>query len=191
MKVLKTEKIVNFNPRIQKKIDNNTLLNSNNNSFNNITNLQKNLSPKFLTTKINLIKDKKNPFKVETFAENFSNENIVPNSGKWTLKEHIQFLQALDQFGMKSEKFSKIIKTRTATQIRTHCQKIFLKLKNCKDEELGIDFTLENIHNIKDIINHIKSVNKNFDVVNILLYISGKYSSNSDTKKIKYNKKSF
>ena len=189
MKVLKTEKIVYFNPKIQKKIDNKSLLNSNNNPINNITNLQKNLTPKFLTTKINLIKDKKCPFKVETFEENFSNENIVPNSGKWTLKEHIQFLQALDQFGMKWEKFRKIIKTRTATQIRTHCQKFFIKLKNCKDEELGIDFTLDNIRNIKDIINHIKSVNKNFDVVNVLLYIAGKYSLSIDSRKSNQLKK--
>ena len=183
MEFVKTEKTVYFNPKIQKKIDNKSLSNSNNNSINNITTPKKNLSPKFIIYKQKCL------FKVKTFEEYFSNENIVPNSGKWTLKEHIQFLQALDQFGMKWEKFRKIIKTRTATQIRTHCQKFFIKLKNCKDEELGIDFTLDNIRNIKDIINHIKSVNKNFDVVNVLLYIAGKYSLSIDSRKSNQLKK--
>jgi len=177
MEFVKTEKTVYFNPKIQKKIDNKSLLNSNKNSINNIITPKKNLSPKFIIYKQKCL------FKVKTFEEYFSNENIVPNSGKWTLKEHIQFLQALDQFGLKWKKFRKIIKTRTANQIRSHCQKFFIKLKNCKDEELGIDFTLDNIHNMNDIINHIKSVNKNYNVINVLLYITGKYSSNIDSRK--------
>ena len=166
MKIWKTEKIIYFNPKITKNIDNESISNSNKNS--NI---------KFLSNKrINL-------FKVETFEEYYSDEDQTPNSGRWTLKEHILFLQALDKYGVKWKKFKTMIKTRTASQIRSHCQKFFKKLKNIKDEELGIDFTLNTINNMNDAINHIKSVNKNLDVVHILLYISGKYSSNIVSKK--------
>ena len=81
--------------------------------------------------------------------------------------------------------------SRTKNQIRYHNQKLFKRLKNCKDEELGIDFTSDNIKNMNDIIHHIKSVNKNYDIVNVLLYISGKPPSNINKKKIEYNRKSF
>ena len=176
MKVWKTEKIIQFHPKlakIAKNIDNNiSISNSNKNSTNKINNPKQKLSPKLSTTK------KTKLFKVETFEEYYSSENQTPNSGRWTLKEHILFLQALDKYGVKWKKFQKMIKTRTANQIRSHCQKFFKRLKHCKDAELGIDFTSDNINNMNDVINHIKSVNKNKDVVNVLLYISGKYPSN-------------
>ena len=177
MKIWKTEKIVYFNTKIPKKINNKLISNTINNSNNEIKNPKHNLTSKFsLNKKIKL-------FKVETFEEYDPDEDKTPNSGKWTLKEQIQFFQALDKFGVKWKKFGKIIKTRTAGQIRSHCQKFFKRLKNCKDEELGIDFTSDNIKNMNDVINHIKSVNKNFDIVSILLYISGKCSSNINKKK--------
>ena len=179
MKVWKTEKIVYFNPKIPKKIDNKSKSNSNK----NIKNPEQNLTSKFLLNK------KTNLFKVETFEEYFSNESKAPNSGRWTLKEHILFLQALEKFGVNWKRIGKVIQTRTANQIRSHCQKFVIKLKNCKDEELGIDFTLDNIHNMDDIINHIRSVNKNFDVVNILLYMSGKYLSNINSRNLNKIKK--
>ena len=179
------EKIIYFHPKLPKKIDNKSISNFNNNSNNNINNIQQNLTSKFLLTK------KINLFKVEKFEEDDPNEDKTPKKGRWTLKEHIQFLQALDKFGMKWKKVKKIIKTRTTNQIISHCQKFFIRLKNCKDEELGIDFTLDNIRNMDDIINHIKSVNKNFDVVNVLLYISGKYTPDSNTKKSNIIKKAF
>ena len=90
---------------------------------------------------------------------------------------------------MKWKKLKKIIKTRTAEQIRSHCQKLFRKLKNCKNEEIGIDFTSDNINNMIDILNHIKSVNKTYEIVNVLLYMSEKYSIKSDSNKSKELKK--
>ena len=177
MKAKKNEKIINFKMKIEKKIDHKTKSNSNNNTNNNITNPKQNLPSKFFLNKKLCL------FDVEKPEEYLIDENEASKSGRWTLEEHTQFLKALDKFGMKWKKFRKIIKTRTPSQIRSHCQKFFKKLKNCKDEELGIDFTLDNIHNMKDVINHIKSVNENFDVVNILLYISEKYSSDPDIRK--------
>jgi len=40
---------------------------------------------------------------------------------------------------------------------------------------LGIDFTLRYIKNLKDMVNHIKSVNTNYDITNVFLYLSEKY----------------
>ena len=176
MKKWKTERIVYFKPNIPKKIETKPISNSNLNSINNTKPIFKFENPKFLANKKVCL------FKVEKFEEYCSNENNISNTGKWALKEHIQFLQALEKYGVNWKIIRKIIRTRTATQIRSHCQKFFIKLKNCKDEELGIDFTLDHIRSMKDILDHIKSVNKNFDVVNVLLYISGKYSSNHDSK---------
>ena len=174
MKVWKTERIIYFKPKIQKKSENKITFNTNK----NISNSKPNLDPKFLSKK------KLSLFKVENFAEYYPNEDKIANSGRWSLKEHIQFIQALDKYGVNWKIIRKMIRTRTATQIRSHCQKFFIKLKKCKDEELGIDFTLDHINNMNDILAHIKSVNKNFDVVNVLLYMSGKYCPNIDSKKL-------
>ena len=171
MKVWKTERIVYFKPNIPKK-------NEDKSKSNFIKEPKHNLHPKSLLNKKFFL------FKVEKFEDYYICDDKDANVGRWTLKEHIQFLQALEKYGVNWKIIRKIIRTRTATQIRSHCQKFFIKLKNCKDEELGIDFTLDHIRSMKDVINHIKSVNKNFDVVNVLLYISGKYSSFNDSKKM-------
>ena len=161
MKVWKTERIVYFKPNIPKK-------NEDKSKSNFIKEPKHNLHPKSLLNKKFFL------FKVEKFEDYYICDDKDANVGRWTLKEHIQFLQALEKYGVNWKIIRKIIRTRTATQIRSHCQKFFIKLKNCKDEELGIDFTLDHIRSMKDILDHIKSVNKNFDVVNVLLYISGK-----------------
>ena len=169
-------KIVKFNPKLAKYCNNKSISNPNN----DIKNIEQNLAHKS-NKKFKL-------FKVETFEEYYSyEEDKAPKSGRWTLEEHIKFLQALDKFGIKWQKFRKMIKTRTTNQIRSHCQKFFKKLKCCKVDELGIDFISDNINTIKGAINHIKSVNKNYNVVNVLLYMSGKYSSNIhyNTRKLK------
>ena len=107
--------------------------------------------------------------------------NMVPNQllnkkckkGRWTLKEHIEFLKGIEKYG---KDFSKIkINSRSHSQIISHAQKFFEKLKNVKDEQLGINFTSDSIKNIKDMIVHIKSVNVEYDVINVLLYLSEKY----------------
>ena len=91
-----------------------------------------------------------------------------------TLKEHIQFLQAIDKFGIKWEKIKSFIPSRTPEQIRSHAQKFCNKLKEYKDEELGIYFSKHHINSLKDMINHIRNVNKDYNIVNLFLYISEK-----------------
>ena len=116
-------------------------------------------------------------------------KNNTPNQkdGRWTLKEHIQFLKALDKFGINGinwKKISGLIPSRTTIQIRSHCLKFFKKLKKCKDERLKIDFTARNIKNINDMIRHVKSVNKDYNIVMVFLYLSEKCSFDKNSQNI-------
>ena len=61
------------------------------------------------------------------------------------------------------------------------------KLKKVNDEQLGIDFTLRYIKNLKDMVNHIKSVNTNYDITNVFLYLSEKYEKKGVKKSNKKN----
>jgi len=48
----------------------------------------------------------------------------------WTPAEHNRFVEALDKFGRKDVKsIAKYVETRNATQVRTHAQKYFLRMK--------------------------------------------------------------
>ena len=94
------------------------------------------------------------------------------NIGRWSYDEQIKFIDALSKYGTNWKQINKVINTRSLPQIRSHAQKFFNRLKLCKNEELGIDFTKNEIKNIKDMINHIKLINSNYDVNKILLYLS-------------------
>jgi len=180
MKVFKTERIIYFNAKYMiSKNTNKEKTKTNNPSQNKIPEEKKILtSNSFLSKKVNL-------FKVEKYDDYFEYELTGSNEGRWTLKEHILFLKAIDRYGMNWKKIKKAIKTRTANQIRSHSQKFYKKIKQCKDEDLGIDFTLDSIHNMKDVIKHIRSVNDEFDVVNVLLYMSEKcYTKNKTSNKL-------
>ena len=137
----------------------------------------------------NLLNKKIHRFNIYYFDKYLTNEIGNSISGRWTLKEHLQFLEGLDKYGIKWKKINPLIKTRTAAQIRSHAQKFFLKLKRVKDEQLGIDFTSNNIDNLKEMINHIKSVNSDYDIVKVLLYLSEKYYANKKEQKNINNKK--
>ena len=111
------------------------------------------------------------PFRIYNYENNSFNPAIT---GRWKFKEHIQFLEGLDKYGVNWKKICPLIKTRTSDQIRSHAQKFFLKLKQVKDEQLGIDFTSDNINSIRDMINNIKSINSDYDLILVFLYLSEK-----------------
>ena len=113
------------------------------------------------------------------------NQNLKKNQkeGRWTLKEHIIFLQSLEKYGTNWLKISEKFSTRIYSQIRSHAQKFYRKLKEYKDTELGIDFTSKNIKDFNDMIKHIKSVNKNYNIVTVFLYISEKCNQNVNSIK--------
>ena len=184
MKVFKTERIIYFNAKYMIKTRNNKEKTNTNNSYYFQT-IQENKERKEIITPKSLKPKKYNLFKVENYDDYFENEFKCSKIGRWTLKEHIRYLQAIDRYGLNWKKIKKVIKTRTSNQIRSHSQKFYKKIKQCKDEDLGIDFTLDSIHNMKDVINYIRSVNDEFDVVNVLLYISEKcYTKNKTSNKL-------
>ena len=103
-----------------------------------------------------------------------NSENPNANEGRWTKEEHIKFLEAIIKYGLNWKRVTPMINTRTSNQIRSHAQKFFKKLKEYKDEKLGIDFTKKSIKNIKDLMNYIKSLDLSYDLIPLLLYIAKK-----------------
>ena len=122
--------------------------------------------------------------------------NFVKNKGRWSKSEHEQFLNGISEFGNDWRNVKSLIKNRTPAQVRSHAQKFFKKIKDCKDEELGFDFTSNNNCTIKDMINKMKSLNNNTSIKNILIHLSNKYDERKNYAKnlkkifvIKYTRK--
>ena len=74
------------------------------------------------------------------------------NRGKWTEDEQNKFIEGIVLHGTDWKKVQNLIKTRSEVQIRTYSQNFVRKIKLIKDEELRLDFTLNSICGIKDII---------------------------------------
>ena len=179
MKVFKTEKMVYFKGKAKPKSKSNKTSKKPTFPMNYINKDNKINSNNLLDIKFNIYKDIK-------FLVKHESETI--DEGRWTLKEHIQFLQGLNKYGIKWKKIKTLINTRTAEQIRSHAQKFYIKLKLYKDDELGIDFTNDNIKNLKDMINHVKNINSNYNIVTLFLYIAEKIKAIKKSKKNKKNK---
>ena len=128
---------------------------------------------KFLTKKTIRFRSKR--IKIKTIPD-----IIKSNEGRWTKEEHDKFIDGIAQYGCNWTKVDPLIKTRKISQVRSHGQKVFNKLKLCKDESLGIDFTSDSICNFKDMINHIKSVNNNYNIKNIFKYLDNKFDKNEE-----------
>jgi len=110
-------------------------------------------------------------------------DNIDVNEGRWTKEEHDKFLDGIVQYGINWKKVKTLISSRTSIQVRSHAQKFFRKLKMCKDEKLGIDFTDESISSIRDMIFQIKTINNNYNIKNIFKYLSDKFDNMKKPKK--------
>ena len=82
-----------------------------------------------------------------------------------------------------------LIPSRTVIQVRSHAQKFYQKMKLCKDENLGIDFTLKSINNIKNIINQIKSKYPNYNNIYIFKKLLNDCVKRRFLKKKKKNKR--
>ena len=100
-------------------------------------------------------------FKVKYDKKSFPDPNI--NEGRWTKEERDTFIKGLILYDINWKKINDLIPSRTDTQIRSHAQKFYQRMKSCKDENLGIDFTLKSVKNIRDMINQIKSKCANYD----------------------------
>ena len=177
MKKFKTEKIVLFNAKNVSRIGPDTIISKPKETYVNKFICQKeNFPQNFLNKKICR-------FRVDKYYSFSQDQTERQKEGRWTLKEHIQYLQALEQFGLNWKKISKLIPTRTTIQIRSHSQKFYKRLKECKDIELGIDFTSKYIKNVNDMIAQIKLANKDYNIVNVFLYLSEKCYPNKNPEK--------
>ena len=176
--------------------ENNEFINKNEDLSNNMTKHEnknkyfsclENIQPKQKENKVKFICKKREYFKVENIdklkRELSKSEN--KNEGRWSKEEHNKFLEGISKYGTNWKKFKILIKTRSTLQIRSHAQKFYFKMKSCKDNFLGIDFTLNSIHNIKDMISQIKSININYDILNVFNYLNNKIDTNKNENKFK------
>ena len=51
-------------------------------------------------------------------------------NGRWTKSEHERFLKGLERYGRDWFAIQKVVKTRSLIQIRSHAQKVFLKMSD-------------------------------------------------------------
>ena len=131
---------------------------------------------------------KKYSFKIEEFDKNKVklNENFDFKDNIWSKEEQNNFLEGINKYGTNWKKFKYLIRTRTSEQVKSYVHKFFRKMKKCKDKNLGIDFTLDSINCLKDMIEQIKSVNILYNIKNVFMYLSMKYDIKKLKKKIKY-----
>lgn len=177
MKMFKTEKTILFNSKNFPKEE-----------AIKTKNIPKESKMKILSeTNVNLIKNKFLGKKIHRFivakSDEIQQKNIV-KEGRWNPEEQTRFIHGIVKYGIKWKEISSLIDTRTPNQIRSHAQKVFKKLKRRKDRQLGIDFTSKSITNFNDMINHVKSVNNEYNIEKIFLYMINKSEPNSPNKNI-------
>ena len=146
-----------------------------------------------IKTPSQLLGNKTKRFKVIKKIENNKVSSSKPlteqkvNEGRWSYDEQVKFIIAIGKDGTNWKKIKKSISTRTLPQIRSHAQKFYNRLKLCKNVKLGIDFTSNDIQGIKDMINHIKAVNSNYDIAKIFLFFANKLNIDNKDEKIDEN----
>jgi SHAQKYF class myb-like DNA-binding protein len=111
----------------------------------------------------------------------------IKKKGKWSYDEHIKFIKAYVNFGKDYVLIQKYIGSRNSTQIISHAQKFFKKLKKLKNNDF--DFSDDNIKTLWDIFQLIEAKNKNnIDkekyIINTLISLSQNIPIN---KKNEYN----
>ena len=124
-----------------------------------------------------------------------NSDNFISNEGRWSEEEHEKFLEGIILYGTNWKKIRALVKSRTSIQICSHAQKFFSKMKTCKDEELGLDFTSNSVCNIADMVNQKKSINKNYNIIEVFHRLKTKinndknlfYENSNKTKYIKEN----
>ena len=178
--VLNNNKIMNLFEIIKE----NNLENKNKNIFNPEDNFNEKIFNK--EEKKNLFLSKKTfYFKTDKISDNLKkkSDNIKINEGRWSQEEHDKFLEGIELYGINWKNVKKLIDTRTIIQVRSHAQKFYHKMKLCKDDTLGINFTLDSICNIRDMINQIKFIYGNNSIKTIFNHLSNKYENYEKYKK--------
>jgi len=65
--------------------------------------------------------------------------------GRWTSKEHEQFMECLKHYGRDWDKLEEMIPTRTNIQIRSHAQKFFERIRKEFNTEDPMDYVKKNL----------------------------------------------
>ena len=146
---------------------------------------------KFLTKKIGY-------FNVEClgkYSKKAKGKNIT-KEGRWSKEEQEKFLEGITLYGTNWKKIRALVKTRNSIQVCSHAQKFFSRMKTFKDEELGLDFTLNSICSITDMVNQIKSISNNYNINEISKSLKNKINNKSNLNyeninKIKYINENF
>ena len=147
------------------------------------------ITKKYLTTKKSKLKDSQIKFIIKkSFNEGneckkkYSN-NFISNEGRWSEEEHEKFIEGIVLYGINWKKVKTLIETRTLMQVRSHAQKFFNKMKVCRNEDLGIDFTSSTVCNIRDMIKQIKNINSNYNIINVFKYLTHKCDNIEKSRK--------
>ena len=142
-------------------------------------------SPERKVSQVKFITKKNCYFKVEDLnaSKKKSLDNIITNEGRWSKEEHNKFLEGIVLYGINWKKVKTMIGSRTSIQVRSHAQKFYYKMKTCKDEKLGIDFTSDSICNIRDMIKQIKNNNSNYNIINVFKYLTYKCDNLEKSRK--------
>lgn len=128
---------------------------------------------------------KKVKFKVYNGIELKGNKKFITTRfqkkpKRWNKNEGYIFLEGLFKYGCNWKAIKKHIKTRSPKQVRSHAQKLILKLKKFKDDSLGIDFTKDSDKDKGEIVKKLKEIIDNRNDKNIINILSQKLS----TKKV-------
>ena len=160
-------------------INKSTLSSSENKENDKISN---NSNSENLNSEFNKNKIEKPVITKKHFHRTFMNKYNNLNEGRWTLEEHIRFVEAIIQYGKDWKQVQKLVRSRSSAQARSHAQKFFLKLKTVKLPELFLDFTGDNIKNLQNMIDKIEEFEKKkygfsdkLTTINILLNLSEQY----------------
>ena len=90
-------------------------------------------------------------------------QDSISNNEIWTNNHQTdEFFKEDILSGINWKKFKTFLPTKIMAQIKSYALKFFYKMKSCKDDSLGIDFTLNSINNIKDMIMQIESRYPNY-----------------------------
>jgi len=168
-------------------------INKNSRKYNDIQNQPKEneifITKKHLSPSKSKVKDSqvkfitKKSFNERNECKKKHSDNLIFNEGRWSKEEHEKFLEGIVLYNVNWKKVKTLIETRTPMQVRSHAQKFFNKMKLCKDENLGIDFTSNKVHNFTDMINQIKNKNCNYHIINVFKYLTDKYDNLEKQKK--------
>ena len=132
--------------------------------------------PKFFTTKYFRKSDKisfgkshnKNAKKIckkkklfRTYNYSYFDDSIKnTNEGKWSSEEHIKFIESFVNYGKKWATIQKCVGTRSSSQVRSHAQKFFFRLKRLNTDKYSFNLRNNNIKSLSDVINIIEINNK-------------------------------